>query len=62
MDPNIDPTKYQMDPNSDPYYNPTWNMSPFTSSNSQSRWGATLPTNTNQLPTIEELQIGLTQE
>lgn len=54
--------KHQMDPNNAPLVNPTWNMDLSTNQQTQGRRPATLPTNTNMLPSIDEIQHNLTKE
>lgn len=54
--------KNQMDLDSDPYYNQTWNMNTIGISIYQSRNRTLIRTYSNRLPSIEETQTGLTQE
>lgn len=54
--------KAKMDPNNDPLVNPTWNMDLSMNQQSQSRRPTILPTNTNKMPSIDEIQHNLTQE
>lgn len=54
--------KYKMDLNNDPLVNPTWNMDLSTYQRSQGRRPVMLPTNTNRMPSIEEIQHNITLE
>lgn len=51
-----------MDPNNDPLFNPTWNMNMSTYSHGQPQRAATLPTNMNNMPSLEEIQHNLMHE
>lgn len=54
--------KHQMEPNNELSVNPTWNMNLSTNQQTPGRRSATLSTNTNMMPSIDEIQHNMTKE